>query len=229
MPTGRITLSGRVGSLLEVGAGFHPELTGRENVMLYGSILGMGRREVLARLDDIVDFAGVAPFVDVPVKRYSSGMYVRLAFAVAAHLTAEIILVDEVLSVGDAAFQSRCVQRMREMRNEGRTILCVSHSMPTIEGLCSRAAVLERGRLAFEGTPAAAIRQYVASLDRHAEGRPRALGERAPARGAELEPGGIEAAAGVAAHRFGIGGMRPAHQRNCPRSARAASTPRNRR
>src|SRR5512134_820938 len=135
--TGRIELHGRVGSLLEVGTGFHPELTGRENIYLNGTLLGMRRREIRRRFDEIVDFAGVDRFLDTPVKRYSSGMYVRLAFAVAAHLDTEILIVDEVLAVGDAEFQARCLGKMREVTQErGRTVLFVSHNLQAVRALC---------------------------------------------------------------------------------------------
>ena len=136
--TGRITLNGRVASLLEVGTGFHPELTGRENIYLNGAILGMSRVEIRRKFDEIVDFSGVEKFLDTPVKRYSSGMYVRLAFAVAAHLEPEILVVDEVLAVGDAEFQKKCLGKMEDVsRNEGRTVLLVSHNMGVIQRLCN--------------------------------------------------------------------------------------------
>ena len=142
---GQITLYGRVGSLLEVGTGFHPELTGRENIYLNGAILGMSRREIARHFDAIVEFAEVAQFLDTPVKRYSSGMYVRLAFAVAAHLESEILVVDEVLAVGDAAFQKKCLGKMGEVSKMGRTILFVSHNMSTLAALCNQGVFLERG------------------------------------------------------------------------------------
>jgi lipopolysaccharide transport system ATP-binding protein len=163
--TGRIELWGRVGSLLEVGTGFHPELTGRENIYLNGSILGMTRREIDRQFDAIVDFAGVERFLDTPVKRYSSGMYVRLAFAVAAHLETEILLVDEVLAVGDREFQQRCLGKMREVATTGRTVLFVSHQLNSIQALCDRALVLARGRVVFDGGPAAAVAHYVEPID----------------------------------------------------------------
>ena len=143
---GRAEIRGRVGSLLEVGTGFNQELTGRENVYLNGAILGMKRREIEQRFDDIVEFSGVEKFIDTPVKRYSSGMYVRLAFAVAAHLEPEILLVDEVLSVGDAEFQRRCLGRMEELGNTGRTVLFVSHALPAVAQLCDRAIWIDSGR-----------------------------------------------------------------------------------
>jgi lipopolysaccharide transport system ATP-binding protein len=148
---GRVDLYGRVASLLEVGTGFHPELTGRENIFLNGAILGMTRTEVRQKFDEIVRFAGVEKFLDTPVKRYSSGMYVRLAFAVAAHLEPEILIVDEVLAVGDAEFQDKCLDRMREVSGHGRTVLFVSHNMAAIRSLCRQVVVLERGVNIFSG------------------------------------------------------------------------------
>jgi lipopolysaccharide transport system ATP-binding protein len=157
---GEVTLHGRVGSLLEVGTGFHPELTGRENISLNGAILGMTRREIARKFDQIVEFAGVERFLDTPVKRYSSGMYVRLAFAVAAHLEPEILLVDEVLAVGDFAFQQKCLGRMGDIARSGRTVLLVSHNLPMLTRLCTRAVWLDGGRLREEGAPAAVIAAY---------------------------------------------------------------------
>jgi len=154
---------GRVGSLLEVGTGFHPELTGRENVYLSGALHGMKRREIDRRFDEIVEFAGIPAFLDTPVKRYSSGMYLRLAFAVAAHLDADILLVDEVLAVGDAEFQRRCLGRMAEVERSGRTVLFVSHNLDAIDRLCERAVWLEKGRIAAEGPPAEVIDAYLGS------------------------------------------------------------------
>ena len=149
--TGTIDLWGRVGSLLEVGTGFHPELTGRENIFLNGSILGMSRREIESRFDEIVDFSGVERFLDTPVKRYSSGMYVRLAFAVAAHLEPEILIVDEVLAVGDAEFQKRCLGKMQNVAGAGRAVLFVSHNLAAVKSLCTRAILLRDGRVALDG------------------------------------------------------------------------------
>jgi lipopolysaccharide transport system ATP-binding protein len=157
---GRIDLYGRVGSLLEVGTGFHPELTGRENIYLNGQILGMRKKEIQRQFDAIVDFADVEKFLDTPVKRYSSGMYVRLAFAVAAHLDSEILLVDEVLAVGDAEFQKKCLGKMSDVARSGRTVLFVSHNMAAISTLCSQAVVLHKGRLASHGSTADAIAHY---------------------------------------------------------------------
>src|SRR6185436_19287237 len=137
--TGRVELYGRVGSLLEVGTGFHPELTGRENIFMNGAILGMRRRDIARQFDPIVEFAEVEKFIDTPVKRYSSGMYVRLAFAVAAHLEPEILVIDEVLAVGDAAFQKKCLGRMRDVASTGRTVIFVSHNMAAVSSLCTKA------------------------------------------------------------------------------------------
>ena len=165
--TGRIALKGRVASLLEVGTGFHPELTGRENIYLNGAILGMHRSEIKAKFDEIVDFAEVEKFLDTPVKRYSSGMYVRLAFAVAAHLEPEILVVDEVLAVGDSQFQKKCLGKMQDVsKTGGRTILFVSHQMGAIENLCSRGIVLGSGSVAFDGPTKEAIRFYLSELER---------------------------------------------------------------
>lgn len=159
---GQVRLNGRVASLLEVGTGFHGELTGRENIYLNGAILGMTRAEVRARFDEIVEFAEVGPFVDTPVKRYSSGMYVRLAFAVAAHLQPDILIVDEVLAVGDAAFQKKCLGRMDEAAfKEGRTILFVSHNMTSVRTLCTRAILLENGTLAMDGPAGEVVDHYL--------------------------------------------------------------------
>ncbi len=163
-PTGgRAELRGRVGSLLEVGTGFHPELTGRENVFLNGSLLGMSRREIARKFDEIVAFSGVEQFLDTPVKRYSSGMYVRLAFAVAAHLEPEILIVDEVLAVGDAEFQKKCVEKMRAVSRTGRTILLVSHNLALVENLCGRALTLRQGQGVGFGPAAEQVKQYLAA------------------------------------------------------------------
>jgi ABC-type polysaccharide/polyol phosphate transport system ATPase subunit len=158
--TGEVELHGRIGSLLEVGTGFHPELTGRENVYLNGAILGMSRREIDQKFDGIVAFAEVERFLDTPVKRYSSGMYVRLAFAVAAYLEPEILIVDEVLAVGDMAFQRKCLGRMKEVVRTGRTVLFVSHNMPAVESLCTRAILLDEGRVVRDGNVADLIDEY---------------------------------------------------------------------
>jgi homopolymeric O-antigen transport system ATP-binding protein len=160
---GRALLRGRIGSLLEVGTGFHPELTGRENVYLNGAILGMGRREVRRNFDEIVAFAEVEQFIDTPVKQYSTGMYMRLAFAVAAQLEPEILLVDEVLAVGDSSFQKKCIGRMDEVGREGRTVVFVSHSMTAITRLCPRAILLDRGRVIADGPAAEVTAVYLRS------------------------------------------------------------------
>ena len=150
--TGQVEIEGRVASLLEVGTGFHPELTGRENIYLNGAVLGMARTEITRKFDEIVEFSEVEKFLDTPVKRYSSGMYVRLAFAVAAHLEPSVLVVDEVLAVGDTAFQKKCLGKMGDVASkEGRTVLFVSHNMTTINALCSRAYLLETGHITAEG------------------------------------------------------------------------------
>lgn len=158
--SGWIGLSGRIASLLEVGTGFHPELTGRENIYLNGAILGMSRHEITRKFEEIVDFAEIGQFIDTPVKRYSSGMYVRLAFSVAAHLESEILLIDEVLAVGDIAFQKKCLGKMENIGSSGRTILFVSHNMAAVENLCTRALVLKDGRVDFHGDVAKSIEHY---------------------------------------------------------------------
>jgi lipopolysaccharide transport system ATP-binding protein len=160
--TGRAEIRGRVGSLLEVGTGFHPELTGRENISLNGAILGMRRAEIAAKFDEIVAFAEVERFIDTPVKRYSSGMYLRLAFAVAAHLEPEILLVDEVLAVGDSAFQKKCLGKMGDVTRQGRTVLFVSHNLAAVANLCSRAVMLDQGRIVAEGPSGQVVDRYVA-------------------------------------------------------------------
>jgi lipopolysaccharide transport system ATP-binding protein len=158
--SGLIDLGGRVGSLLEVGTGFHPELTGRENIYLNGSLLGMRRKEIKRRFDEIVAFSGVEKFLDMPVKRYSSGMYVRLAFSVAAHLETEILAIDEVLAVGDAEFQAKSLAKMRDVARDGRTVLYVSHQVQTVTALCTSAIFLDKGELAFHGTVDGALAKY---------------------------------------------------------------------
>ena len=158
---GRIEIRGRVGSLLEVGTGFHPELTGRENIYLNGAILGMKRKEIQAKLPDMIEFSGVEGFLDTPVKRYSSGMYVRLAFSVAAHLEPEILLVDEVLAVGDAEFQRRCLGRMEDFGANGRTVLFVSHNMQAIAQLCDRAILMDHGGIALDGRSEEVVAHYL--------------------------------------------------------------------
>ncbi len=163
--TGGADIHGRVGSLLEVGTGFHPELSGRENIYMSGAILGMSRHEIAANFDAIVDFSEMEEFLDTPIKRYSSGMQVRLAFAVAAHLQPEILIIDEVLAVGDAAFQHKCLGRMRDVSRSGRTVLFVSHNMGAVDALCDRGIVLSSGSISFSGAPQDAIRQYYRDLE----------------------------------------------------------------
>lgn len=160
--TGKITCHGRIASLLEVGTGFHPELTGRENIYLNGAILGMTKKEIASKFDEIVEFAGCQKYIETPVKRYSSGMYVRLAFAVAAHLEPDILVVDEVLAVGDAEFQKKAIGKMQDVsKNNGRTVLFVSHNMSAVKSLCTRGIVLQNGRSAFEGTAEEAVSFYL--------------------------------------------------------------------
>ena len=165
--SGRADIYGRVGSLLEVGTGFHPELTGRENVYLNGAVLGMTRRDIQKHFDEIVAFAEVEQFLDTPVKRYSSGMYMRLAFAVAAHLEPEVLVVDEVLAVGDAEFQKKCLGKMGDVAKSGRTVLFVSHNMGAMQQLCNRGIVLEHGKIAFEGEADRAIQHYTKANSDH--------------------------------------------------------------
>jgi len=162
--SGYAEIHGRVGSLLEVGTGFHPELTGRENIYLNGAILGMRRSEIERKFDEIVAFSEVEQFIDTPVKRYSSGMYLRLAFAVAAHLEPEILLVDEVLAVGDADFQKKCLGKMGDVAQEGRTVIFVSHNMPAVQALCSRAILLRHGAVAVDGGTGDVLREYLGHL-----------------------------------------------------------------
>jgi lipopolysaccharide transport system ATP-binding protein len=170
---GQIDLYGRVGSLLEVGTGFHQELTGRENIFLNGAILGMRRKEIQRQFDAIVDFAGVSQFLDTPVKRYSSGMYVRLAFAVSAHLNPDILVIDEVLAVGDQEFQKKCLRKMKDVASGGRTVLFVSHQLQSIRGLCTRSLVLRKGSVQFAGDVEEGVRLYLEGLEvARAEGEP---------------------------------------------------------
>lgn len=162
--TGSIKVNGKISSLLEVGTGFHPELTGRENIFLNGAIMGMSKRDIKARFDEIVEFSGVSRFIDTPVKRYSSGMYVRLAFAVAAHLETEIMIIDEVLAVGDVDFQKKCLGKMREVTgNEGRTVLFVSHNMASVKALCNHGLFLEKGSLRKEGSVREVTEAYISA------------------------------------------------------------------
>jgi lipopolysaccharide transport system ATP-binding protein len=178
---GRVTIRGRVASLLEVGTGFHPELTGRENIFLNGAILGMTRVEIRSKFDEIVAFAEIEPFLDTPVKRYSTGMHVRLAFAVAAHLEPDIMIVDEVLAVGDAEFQRKCLGKMSEVAGHGRTVLFVSHNMGAIRTLTRRCLLLEAGRVRLDAAPAEAVEFYLAHAARGVEGGVFVRGEPASA------------------------------------------------
>lgn len=173
---GQITINGRISALLEVGSGFHPELTGRENVYLSGSILGMRRAEIAKKLESIIDFAGVRPFIDIPVKRFSSGMYVRLGFSIAAHLDPDILLLDEVLAVGDYAFQEKCKQRIAEMHRQGTTMVFISHDLNAVRSICQRAVLLQRGEAVAEGTPDEVIRRYTETTAFHQS--PQITGER---------------------------------------------------
>src|SRR5215213_5902984 len=157
---GRISINGRLAALIEVASGFHPDLTGRENVYLNGSLLGMKRREIRKKLDSIVDFAGVSAFLDTPVKRYSSGMYLRLGFSIAAHLDPDILLLDEVLAVGDAQFQSKCIERINQLKHAGTTIVFVSHNLGVVESLCDRVFLLRHGEIFRSGSPRYAISEY---------------------------------------------------------------------
>jgi lipopolysaccharide transport system ATP-binding protein len=196
--SGAAEIHGRVGSLLEVGTGFHPELTGRENIFLNGAILGMRRLEIEERFDEIVSFAEIERFVDTPVKRYSSGMYVRLAFAVAAHLEPEILIVDEVLAVGDAAFQKKCLGKMGQVAQHGRTVLFVSHHMGAIRNLCSEVIWLDEGKVMVRGMPPAVVDEYLraslhrsgSSIDLASMKRYSALGEQLRIKSIEFNKGG---------------------------------------
>jgi ABC-type polysaccharide/polyol phosphate transport system ATPase subunit len=158
--SGQITVRGRMSALIEVGSGFHPELTGRENVYLSGSILGMRRREIAEKLERIIDFAGVRRFIDTPVKRYSSGMYLRLGFSIAAHLEPDILLLDEVLAVGDAEFQAKCLERINELHRNGRTIVFISHDLSAVAYLCRRVLLMSQGRILADGPPRDVIEMY---------------------------------------------------------------------
>ncbi|RBP49175.1 ABC transporter ATP-binding protein [Arenicella xantha] len=160
---GQIRYQGRLASLLEVGTGFHPELTGRENIYLNGAILGLTRREISDRMEDIIEFAEVKKFLDTPVKRYSSGMYVRLAFSVAAHLAPDILIIDEVLAVGDLAFQQKCLGKLKDSSTDGRTVFFVSHNMASVKSLCSRIIYIEDGKIKYDGAPETAIGKYLSA------------------------------------------------------------------
>src|ERR1700724_3532110 len=157
---GQITIRGRLAALVELSSGFHPELTGRENIFLHGAMLGMRRAEIARKMSSIVEFSGVGRYVDVPVKRYSSGMYVRLGFAIAAHLDPDILLLDEVLAVGDAAFQAKCIERIAELRKSGRTIVFVSHDVASVYRLCDRAILMSHGCILSDGAPRQVIDEY---------------------------------------------------------------------
>ncbi len=179
--TGTIRIRGRVGALIEVGAGIHPELTGRENIFMYGSLMGLRRQDILREFESIVEFAGLGEFLDTPLKHYSSGMQVRLGFAVAAHMTTEILLVDEVLAVGDAAFQSKCLRRMRELRDAGTTIVLVSHQLAHVQRMCRESVLLLDGRVAARGPTAEVISRYYQLLDAAGDRSPdAAIGRQAP-------------------------------------------------
>src|SRR5580700_11591149 len=167
---GQAEIWGRVGSLLEIGTGFHPELSGRDNIYLNGAILGMKKAEIARKFDEIVAFSEIEKFIDTPVKRYSSGMYVRLAFAVAAHLETEILIVDEVLAVGDTQFQKKCLGKMGEIARHGRTVLMVSHNMAAIHALCSRAILLDQGRSVSDGNPLEVTRLYLDGFEKQSNG-----------------------------------------------------------
>jgi lipopolysaccharide transport system ATP-binding protein len=203
--SGRFGVRGRVGSLLEVGTGFHPELTGRENIYLNGSVLGMSRSAVRQRFDEIAAFADIDAFLDTPVKRYSSGMFVRLAFAVAAHLEPDILVVDEVLAVGDAAFQKKCLGRMKDIAYRHTTVLFVSHNMPAVAGFCGRAIWLENGRVREEGQPGRVVADYLANGGRERTSRRWRDGTDAPAGpGVRLLSASVSACNGTATDCFTV-------------------------
>lgn len=174
---GRISINGRLAALIEVASGFHPDLTGRENVYLNGSLLGMKRREITNKLESIIDFAGVSAFIDTPVKRYSSGMYLRLGFSIAAHLDPDILLLDEVLAVGDAQFQSKCIARINQLRRAGTTIVFVSHNLGAVESLCDRVFLLRQGEIAHSGPPRQVISEYEHMLTNMAVWAPAGLND----------------------------------------------------
>jgi lipopolysaccharide transport system ATP-binding protein len=202
---GQIEIRGRVSSLLEVGTGFHPELTGRENIFLNGAILGMSRREIKSKFDEIVDFAEIGKFLDTPVKWYSSGMYVRLAFAVAAHLEPEILILDEVLAVGDAAFQKKCLGKMGRVAKEGLTVLFVSHNMSAISGLCERVIVLEGGKMVFDGPTRTGVERYMGALSATPGGDLRNALHTGPCRYARIQSIALFNKAGLPCDTFSMG------------------------
>ena len=183
---GRISINGRLAALIEVASGFHPDLTGRENVYLNGSLLGMKRSEITRKLDSIVDFAGVSDFIDTPVKRYSSGMYLRLGFAIAAHLDPDILLLDEVLAVGDAEFQSKCIERINQLRRAGTTIVFVSHNLGAVESLCDRVLLLRQGQISYSGAPRSVISEYERMLTETQAWAPAGLNNAAELPAAEI-------------------------------------------
>jgi len=208
---GYVDLTGRVSSLLEVGTGFHPELTGRENVFLNGAILGMLRAEIVRKFDAIVAFAELEPFIDTPVKHYSSGMFVRLAFSVAAHLEPEILVVDEVLSVGDLHFRNRCLGRMQDLRDEGRTVLFVSHDLTSVRQLCTRAVLLNGGHLVGDGTPGDITRKYERMYQDDADNTTGAADRRHPPSDYHLRRVELRNAAGVVTSQFDAGQVMDIH------------------
>lgn len=188
---GRVAVHGRLAALIEVGAGFHGDLTGRENIFLNGAILGMGREEIRRKLDEIVAFAGIERFLDMPVKRYSSGMYARLGFSIAAHVDPDVLLVDEVLSVGDAVFRLRCLDRMRQLVASGTTLVFVTHDLDQMQTICSRAIVLERGRATFSGTAHQAVGHYLSAMSREYVHRPPDLMDQDDREGGDVEVAGL--------------------------------------
>ena len=185
-------MRGRVASLLEVGTGFHPELTGRENMFLNGAILGMTRSEVHRQFDNIVSFADVARFIDTPVKHYSSGMYMRLAFAIAAHLETDILLVDEVLAVGDASFQQKCLAKMQDVAGHGRTVLFVSHNMTAVQSLCDRVIYIDNGQIKGDGSPKEQIQEYLSTTVGQQQHRHLKLGEALTIARIAVQPNPVE-------------------------------------
>ena len=208
---GYVDLTGRVSSLLEVGTGFHPDLTGRENIFLNGAILGMFRAEIVRKFDAIVAFAELDRFIDTPVKHYSSGMYVRLAFSVAAHLEPEILIVDEVLSVGDLHFRNKCLGRMQDLRGEGRTVLFVSHDLTSVRQLCTRALLLNAGRVVDDGPPAEITRKYERMYQEGVENTTGATDRRHPPMDYHLRRVELRSAAGITTGQFDAGDMMEIH------------------
>ncbi len=201
--SGEIRLRGRVASLLEVGTGFHPDLTGRENAFLNGAILGMTKAEIREKLDEIVEFSEIGAFIDTPVKRYSSGMYVRLAFSVAAHLEPEILIVDEVLAVGDAQFQTKCLTKIRSLADRGQTVLFVSHNLSTVTSLCTRGIVLQQGQVSYSGTAREAVEAYIARGSRDGA-RWQRPDEAAPGKGITFHTACLTSGDGLESAEFGL-------------------------